>query len=258
MSFSLSEDLVGPLIIGVLLLILWGFVELPTTKALGILAGTIGVVGLLAYFDFARKEAGRRRAELAARAGLRARAASVATESDAAAGRLAQRYRDASGWLDAAEAEFAEGAFAPFWDAIEMAVRHLGDADAEMARIAGSIREYQQVLGVLDEEPPPLVVGVLPSAAPITDRLRGIVRRAQKSFEFATIYEQRRTNQILIAGFTSLGEAIERVGDRLAENLEELGTRLDELIQFQDTRRSDREEQERLGRIRDRRRDWGS
>lgn len=210
----ISEDLVMTMIIGGLLLILLAFVAFPPTTALSIVAVAGATVGLLRYLHVS---AARRRAALETREWQQKRAKGLASASAAAAGRLAERYRDANGWLDAAEAEFAEGAFAPFWDAVENAVRHLGEADAEMKKIAESMGQYRQLLGLLDQEPPALVLGVLPSGTPTSDRLRSLVRRGQKSFRFATIYEQRRTNQILIAGFTSLGEALDRIGDRLAE-----------------------------------------
>lgn len=54
------------------------------------------------------------------------------------------------------------------------------------------------------------------------ERLHKVVRAAQKNFQFATIYEQRKTNKILIDGFGNLGAASYSVGDRIEENLDEL------------------------------------
>jgi hypothetical protein len=54
--------------------------------------------------------------------------------------------------------------------------------------------------------------------------MRGIVRRAQKDFQFASIYEQRKTNQLLVGGFASLAQAINQLGDRLQSSLESLAT----------------------------------
>jgi hypothetical protein len=94
----------------------------------------------------------------------------------------------------------------------------------------------------------------VPAGQPIADRLRGVVRKGQTSFQFATIYEQRRTNQILIAGFVTLGDALERLRTQIANDLGDLQTRLDELIQFQNTGRSRPEEEEYLRDIQRRRR----
>jgi hypothetical protein len=42
-----------------------------------------------------------------------------------------------------------------------------------------------------------------------------IARLAQRDFQFATIFEQHKTNRILIQGFTGLGEAIAEMTSRL-------------------------------------------
>jgi methyl-accepting chemotaxis protein len=60
-------------------------------------------------------------------------------------------------------------------------------------------------------------------------RLQRIVRKAQRNFEFATIYEQRKTNEILIAGFATLGEAIYGLGSRLEQSIGMLCERIDDL-----------------------------
>ena len=52
--------------------------------------------------------------------------------------------------------------------------------------------------------------------------MRSIVRQAQKDFHFATIFEQRRTNGILVAGFANLGSAIEDMGSRIDGSIKTL------------------------------------
>lgn len=65
-----------------------------------------------------------------------------------------------------------------------------------------------------------------------------IVRVAQGDFQFSTIYEQRRTNQILVSGFKSLGQAIDgmrhQIGmavEQLHSSVESLATALDDRLQ---------------------------
>ena len=48
-----------------------------------------------------------------------------------------------------------------------------------------------------------LVVGDITSA-----RLKKVVRTAQCDYRFASIYEQRRTNQLLLSGFNNLNDAV--------------------------------------------------
>jgi hypothetical protein len=44
------------------------------------------------------------------------------------------------------------------------------------------------------------------------NELRRIVRMGQTNFQFANIWEHRRTREVLIAGFRTLGEAINNLG----------------------------------------------
>ena len=49
-----------------------------------------------------------------------------------------------------------------------------------------------------------------------------IVRQAQKDFQFWTIFEQRKTNQLLVVGFGSLASAIAEMGSQIEMSLYEL------------------------------------
>jgi hypothetical protein len=74
--------------------------------------------------------------------------------------------------------------------------------------------------------------------------LRSIVRVAQKNFQFATIYEQRKTNQLLIGGFSTLAQAINDLGSRLESSLDELTSSVS--LELSAIRRSQREAFEEL------------
>jgi methyl-accepting chemotaxis protein len=52
--------------------------------------------------------------------------------------------------------------------------------------------------------------------------MKAMVRKAQCDFQFAIIYEQRKTNKILIAGFTNLAQALEGMGDRISASIDSL------------------------------------
>ncbi len=69
---------------------------------------------------------------------------------------------------------------------------------------------------------------VLPDATHVSARLKAIVRQAQKNPHFATIYELRKTNEILVEGFTNLGQALTEVGDRLENSMDTLRSSLTE------------------------------
>jgi molecular chaperone GrpE (heat shock protein) len=49
-----------------------------------------------------------------------------------------------------------------------------------------------------------------------------VVGVAQRDFEFSVIYEQRKTNQILVAGFKSLAQALDQMTWRITSSIDEL------------------------------------
>lgn len=53
------------------------------------------------------------------------------------------------------------------------------------------------------------------------------MRTAQRNFQFAVIYEQRKTNQILVVGFTNLAQALDRMTWRIADSISELAISVD-------------------------------
>lgn len=136
--------------------------------------------------------------------------------------------------LDAADSDFQDGAFSPFWDSIERAMRRLGAIDSSIKLIAGHSNQYKAIAKSYQGQVPPFPVNLasahrLTTANATADRLQMIVRKAQRNFQFATIYEQRKTSEILIAGFTNLGEAVHGVGARLQQSIGVLGDQINDL-----------------------------
>ncbi len=143
--------------------------------------------------------------------------------------------------LSHAEREFSEGVFAPFWDAVEHAANQLAQSDAGINRIIQQSKYYRDNVTKLNSEGPPFRIGLdaLPDTTRTADKMRLMVRKAQKDFHFATIYEQRKTNKLLIAGFTNLAEALNGMSDRLASSIDALS---DSLHDIADTNRANTEE----------------
>ena len=126
--------------------------------------------------------------------------------------------------LDRADRDFSERAFAPFWDAIESAARALANYHSGVTKIRDASVEHALRAGILPEMPSRLEIatGDFPDARPVAQRLASTVRKAQKDFEFATIYEQRKTNQLLFAGFQTLAAAIDHMQESIASALSDL------------------------------------
>jgi Mg2+ and Co2+ transporter CorA len=59
--------------------------------------------------------------------------------------------------------------------------------------------------------------------------MNGIVRKAQRNFEFSLIYEQRKTNQILVAGFRNLAQALEEMTWRITSSVDDLTSSVDRM-----------------------------
>ena len=126
--------------------------------------------------------------------------------------------------LNRAEHEFTDGAFVPFWDEVEHAANKLAAYYAGVRRISRQASDYELLASKLSIRSPKfsLPEGKLPDARPVAQRLSHIVRAAQKNFQFATIYEQRKTNQLLHAGFGTHGEALSSLGIAISSSLQEL------------------------------------
>lgn len=141
---------------------------------------------------------------------------------------LKQLVPAANAHLDKAEMEFKEGAFAPFWDEVEHATNRLAAYHQDVNTIDRNATEYTGRASRLSVLIPKFDMpkGELPDARPIAVRLSKIVRQAQKDFQFATIYEQRKTNQLLYAGFGTLASAIDRMQTSIVDALEDLSTSL--------------------------------
>ncbi|MBI2479976.1 MAG: hypothetical protein HYV60_15500 [Planctomycetia bacterium] len=136
--------------------------------------------------------------------------------------------RDAEKHLDRAEQEFAEHVYAPFWDQVEHAINKLAAYEKGIATInrcavlyAKDCAETTALVPAFD-----LPMGVLPDARPTARRLVAVVRKAQMDFHFAQIYEMRKTNKLLVAGFSTLASAIYEIGDVISSSLDELSTSL--------------------------------
>lgn len=129
--------------------------------------------------------------------------------------------------LDEAELRFRDRAFAPFWDSIESTVSELGSYFRRIEEVRQLQTNYMLFASQIPAAAPPFPIDgdfVLESnvALATSTRLNSIVYQAQRDFQFATIYEQRKTNQVLVAGFESLAAALSTLGDRICTSMDSL------------------------------------
>lgn len=122
---------------------------------------------------------------------------------------------------------FQDGAFSPFWSAIESAYRNLGDYAQSALRIEACAKKHPGLVGEL------VLAGGAPGGLadfPVrldssrasevlteaTDQLGKMVYEAQKIPVFAQIWEQRRTTAAVVVGFANLEQAVARMASSVS------------------------------------------
>lgn len=109
---------------------------------------------------------------------------------------------------------------------------NLARFDEGVKQITQNCSVYQTESRQLDSPPPVFDwkgAADATDAIAIADRLQKIVRNGQKNFQFAVIYEQRKTNQILVSGFKGLGQALSEIAYRIDESATALSVAIADL-----------------------------
>jgi hypothetical protein len=142
--------------------------------------------------------------------------------------------KSAENYLDQAEQDFREHAYSPFWDSIERAAFELGKYSTSIKRIEYQASQYADLVKTYTETAPPFslsknAVNKLKVMEGTDQRMKRIVREAHKDPNYSVIYEQRRTNQILIAGFNNLASAIYEMSSAVNASIDHLSASIDGL-----------------------------
>lgn len=140
---------------------------------------------------------------------------------------------NARGWTEKAASTYADGAFSPFWAAIEKAYGHLGAYRTWVDKITSAAVRHRQIVGSLAQLgggtsellrfPVQLDTGRV--QAVVNEELAALERmvyEAQKHPVFAQIWEQRRTTAAVIAGFRNLEQAVYGMESALSESITSL------------------------------------
>jgi len=151
------------------------------------------------------------------------------------AAKAAQYLGNASGWLQTARREYAENAYDPFWTAIENAAVNIDAFNRTVNTLSSNIRKYYAQLEGRNHTFPafPVRLESLPDPKPIIEEFRHVVRKGQTNFQFANIWEHRKTREVLIAGFRTLGEAIDNLSSVVEREISSLSATLhSDLVQL--------------------------
>ena len=124
-----------------------------------------------------------------------------------------RRQSAASTLLLRARQEFSTTAYAPFWDAVEGCAFELDGIRQDLQMVASHATVYANALkGRLHTFPP------LRRTLPVDNGLNAIqvafkdvVRQGQRNFQFAVIWEHRKTRGAIMEGFRTLGDAVEGI-----------------------------------------------
>lgn len=127
--------------------------------------------------------------------------------------RLRQLIQDADVALSHARSEFSSRAFSPFFDQVELAAIKLSlfANNLERAHVYGN--RYRNLLLPTENTFPKLVDvrGMIPDPTNALQGLAQVLRMAQTDYQFATIWEQRKTREAIVDGFDNLGDACQQL-----------------------------------------------
>lgn len=198
------------------------------TRDLVLLACAASLVSIVLFLNHRESRLQEEMAELRmarCRESVNSLAKSIASAFEAAQ----EHSRSATKLLDAAEIDLADRAFAPFWDSIESAIVSVGMLDESIRSINEHFKQYPALVTEYGEVTPKIVIAeewrnTLTGAPDVSARLRQLVRVAQRDFEFASIFEQRKTHRLLVEGFAGLDDAVAAMTGRLEASISSLNS----------------------------------
>jgi len=132
--------------------------------------------------------------------------------------------KKASVSLERARAEFSSNAYSPYWDCIEQATRHLATFNNNIQQIRNYADQYYRLLEDKKHNFPSFFPEreIFPDLVPVINELNTVVRPGLTNFQFATIWEHRKTQNILIQGFGTLGDAISNMAVSISSSISHL------------------------------------
>jgi hypothetical protein len=185
-----------------------------------------GAVGLAVFFvSRAVSRSRERRARLyAAQRQVVNRLSSLAADTEQRLAELPRLLSGASSWIAKADGEFKQHAFSPFWDAVEQAAIHIGKFNNLVNQIVRDARQYYDQVSSLQGSMPAFPVDVtrLPDPHVVVRELQRVVRMGQTDYQFASIWEHRRTRAVMIAGFRTLDEGLSHIEAAVSSSMASL------------------------------------
>ncbi len=144
----------------------------------------------------------------------------------------------------AAEEKYEANLFAPFWDVIEDAIKCLKIMQGEVDDLQRASEYYKQFVeeyksyGQLDKNhknipeypaQPVSLEDIEKQTSDVVSALNRFIEMGQSNYNFASIYEQRKTRRTLEEGFSDLDAALHETKSSLTHSLGELSNELSDM-----------------------------
>lgn len=149
---------------------------------------------------------------------------SMASDVDALQETLEPLLNQAAVHITRAELELKDDSVGAFWDEIEAATRRFAQYNNSISVIHKLAKDHAKRRSALPSEfrPNALEPRSLPDGDYLLSRMSKIVKQARRNPQWETIFQQRRTNDILVGGFENLGNALESLQDTVSSGFSDL------------------------------------
>jgi hypothetical protein len=132
--------------------------------------------------------------------------------------------------LNVAEKEYSNNAYSLFWQAIETSAQVIEELAFLIWGLSVKVKhdyEEEKSTSDLTNFPPFFFLEAVPSSLTyLVSKYEKLVRQGLSNFQFASIWESRKTRATIIAGFKSLESAVQNVGSILQDGFTELNIQL--------------------------------
>ena len=152
------------------------------------------------------------------------RAIALLEESSSLFLSLSEMLNKSSAAIKRARVEYKENAFGPFWHKVQEAADYLAIFNSSVQKLSQNTGHYYESLKGRNHNFSsfPVRPESLPDSSAVVKEFNHVVRMGQTNHQFAMIWEQMETREVLIAGFRTLGEAVNNLGTVIDNSISDL------------------------------------
>jgi len=134
------------------------------------------------------------------------------------------------------ETEFNDNAFSSYWDNIEILISYFLEYNSNLRDFPYSRERYYDLLKGRKHNFPefPIIKTMLPNIESQLKEFKRVVRFGITNYEFASIYEHRKTRKVLIDSFNNLAEALNNIENKVDQALTNFNQRFKKNLKFED------------------------